>query len=326
MLGSNGSGEAEEPCGSFVSVPHSRAPGRARGWAEHNLGIFPRAWTLLASPWKVWLFLESWGAVLAKQAAFGVVVVQVLLSGTVTRLLSLAAPSRVLSKVSPSSGVCVVPCSDFPLPLSTVCCQIHSLGRFPWGCKPAPKSRASALCPASSSWMCLEVAWEEQELWVWPKPAAGEGSGCSQPSDRSPQSNQCFFRDITVSGMLPSPARTTILRLVGVLQALGEQGGIGVDGVQREGELRKFKTGTGSPPSTLLLPPASPEWGRSHTKPCRVLPAMGKLLLMTLHRAPPRFQLQIPSQPRSQRHPLCPEQSSHPTRDLQPSWEAVGGG
>lgn len=70
VLGSNGSGEAEEPCGSFVSFPPSRALGRARGWAEHNLGIFPRARTLLASPWKVWLFLESWGAVLAKQAAF----------------------------------------------------------------------------------------------------------------------------------------------------------------------------------------------------------------------------------------------------------------
>lgn len=117
VLGSNGSGEAEEPCGSFVSVPCSRAPGRARGWAEHNLGIFPQARTLLASPWKAWLFLESWGAVLAKQAAFGVVVVQVLLSGTVTLLPSLAAPSRVLSEVSPSSGVCAVPCSDFPLPL-----------------------------------------------------------------------------------------------------------------------------------------------------------------------------------------------------------------
>lgn len=145
--------------------------------------------------------------------------------------------------------------------LSTVCCQIHGLGRFPWDCKPAPKSRASALCPASSSWMCLEVAWEEQELCVRPKPAAGKGSGCSQPSDRScclpPQSNQCFFREITVSGMLPSPARTTTLRLVGVVQALGEQGGIGVDGVQREGELRKFKTGIGSPPSTLLLPQPS---------------------------------------------------------------------
>lgn len=121
LLGGNGSGEGEEPYGSFVSVHWSRAPGRARGWAERNLGIFPRAWTLLASPWEVRLFLESLGAVLAKQAAFGVVVVQVLLSGTLRPqgqsqpLPSLAAPNRALGMVCPSSGLCAVPCSDFPL-------------------------------------------------------------------------------------------------------------------------------------------------------------------------------------------------------------------
>lgn len=62
-----------------------------------------------------------------------------------------------ISKASFGGGV-AVGCARY---------QKYSLERFIGGCKPAPKSCAracaSALYSQSLLWMCLEMAWEEQE-------------------------------------------------------------------------------------------------------------------------------------------------------------------
>lgn len=100
-------------------------------------------------------------------------------------------------------------------------------------------------------------------------------------------------------------------------------------GCRGRGSSGSLKQGPGAPPAHCCCPSQASSQPRVGKEPHQTLPGApshGQASLHDFAPSPPRCQLQIPSQPRWQRHPLCPEQSSHPTRDLQPSWEAVGGG